>query len=188
MLSSQKDDIDSTHWQQDGNTCQLDAPLTGEHMENDELKAVYHRSRSVAIVVRNGKLLMERVFYFGREFYTVPGGGIEQGETPETAVLRELKEECGVDGTIVRPLAVQYKADGNAEYSFEVNIPDSQEPVTGYDPEGPVDNPPLKEVLWMELEEISERDRAFLWNYGLISVNGFFEKIKAWGNEISYPE
>ena len=81
-------------------------------MQEKERTYVYDRSRSVAIVVRNGKILMERVFYFGREFFTVPGGGIEPGETPDQAVLRELKEECGVDGTVVRPLAVQHKSGG----------------------------------------------------------------------------
>lgn len=157
-------------------------------MQEKEHDYVYKRSRSVAIVVRDGKILMERVFYFGREFFTVPGGGIEEGETPEQAVLRELKEECGLDGRIVRPLAVQYKAEGNAEYSFEVEVSKEQEPITGYDPEETGENPPLKEVLWMSLDEISEKDRAFLWFYGLISVEGYFEEIKTWGNEVSYPE
>ena len=156
-------------------------------MPDKEKEYVYHRSRSVAVVVRDGKILMERVFYFGHEFFTLPGGGIEKDETPETAVIRELKEECGVGGTIIRPLAVQHKS-GGAEYSFEVSIPDDQEPVTGYDPEEPVDNPPLREVLWMKLDEIPERDRAFLWYYGLISVNGFFDELKAWGDKISYPD
>ena len=152
-----------------------------------EKEYVYHRSRSVAIVTRNGKILMEKVFYFGRLFYTVPGGGIEAGETPEQAVIRELKEECGLDGTIVRPLTVQHKSDGSAEYSFEVRIPDEQEAITGYDPEETGDDPPLKEVLWMSLSEISEKDRAFLWSYGLMLVDGFFDEIKRWGDEISYP-
>ena len=156
-------------------------------MENKEKQYVYRRSRSVAIVVRNGKILMERVFYFGREFFTIPGGGIEKGETPEIAVLRELKEECGLDGTIVKPLSVQYKDNGSAEYSFEVSISDDQEAITGYDPEETSDNPPLKEVLWMNLNEISEKDRAFLWSYGLMLVSGFFDEIKTWGDEISYP-
>ena len=155
-------------------------------MPDKEMEYVLRRSRSVAIVVRDGKILMERVFYFGREFFTVPGGGIEPGETPEQAVLRELKEECGLDGTIVRPLVIQYK-EGGAEYSFEISIPEDQEPVTGYDPEESADDPPLKEVLWMALNEISEKDRAFLWFYGLMSVDGFFEKVRAWGDEISYP-
>ena len=156
-------------------------------MEKKEEQYVYHRNRSVAIVVRDGKILMERVFYFGREFFTVPGGGIEKGETPEIAVLRELKEECGLDGTIVKPLSVQYKDNGSAEYSFEVSISDDQEAITGYDPEETSDNPPLKEVLWMNLNEISEKDRAFLWSYGLMHVAGFFDEIKSWGDEISYP-
>jgi hypothetical protein len=39
----------------------------------------------------------------------------------------------------------------------------------------------------MNLNEISEKDRAFLWSYGLMLVPGFFDEIKTWGDEISYP-
>ena len=156
-------------------------------MQEKEREYFCDRSRSTAIVVRNGKILMERVFYFGREFFTVPGGGIEPGETPEQAVLRELKEECGVDGTVIRPLTVQYKNGGGVDYAFEVGVPEDQEPVTGYDPEEPGNDPPLKEVLWMRLDEISEKDRAFLWSYGLMSVKGFFDEVRSWGDELSYP-
>ena len=37
------------------------------------------------------------------------------------------------------------------------------------------------------LDEISEKDRAFLWAYGLMMVKDFFEVIQGWGDEISYP-
>ena len=133
-----------------------------------------YKNRSVAIVIRDGKILMERLCYKdankGKEFFSVPGGGIDEGETPEQAAIRELKEECGLDGTIVKLLAVIY-SHGRKEYSFEVAVPEDQQAITGYDPEeAGSDNPPLREVVWKSLNEISEKDRAFLFSYGLIQV------------------
>jgi 8-oxo-dGTP pyrophosphatase MutT (NUDIX family) len=122
-----------------------------------------------------------------RVFYSIPGGGIEDGETPEQAAIRELKEECGLDGTIVRKLTELYNND-RTEHVFEVKVPDNQEPITGYDPEeAENEDPPLKEVLWMALDEISEKDRAFLWGYGLIQIEGFYDEVISWGDTISYP-
>ncbi len=40
------------------------------------------------------------------EVWTLPGGGIHFGESPEVAVLRELDEETGQDGEIVRLVEV----------------------------------------------------------------------------------
>ncbi len=59
--------------------------------------------------------------------------------------------------------------------------------VTGCDPEYEGEYNSLKEVVWMSLDEISEKDRAFLWSYGLMQVDGFFKIIKGWDNETSYP-
>lgn len=145
-----------------------------------------YRDRSAVFVIRNGKILMEKVFYGGRYFYTIPGGGIEDGETPQEAALRELKEECGLDGTIVKPLNYVHN-NNRTEYIFEVSIPDNQEPIKGYDPEEPADDQPIKEVCWMSLDELSEKDRAFMWSYGLMAIDGFFELICEWGDEISFP-
>lgn len=38
--------------------------------------------------------------------WVVPGGGIEKGESPEQAAIRETKEESGFDVKIVRKVAV----------------------------------------------------------------------------------
>jgi ADP-ribose pyrophosphatase YjhB (NUDIX family) len=40
------------------------------------------------------------------DVWTLPGGGLRFGESPETAVLRELGEETGHDGRIVRLVEV----------------------------------------------------------------------------------
>lgn len=146
------------------------------------------RNRSMALVVRNNKILMIKTFRFNRYIYELPGGGIEKGETQEEAAIRELKEECGLDGVINRPLNTLHCKDGSVEYVFLVDVSENQEAIVGKDPEIPEDQEQdIKSVCWKKLNELSEKDRAFLWSYGLLAVGDFFEHVLSWGDEISYP-
>lgn len=146
------------------------------------------RNRGVAVVTRNGAILLEKTYYEGRHFYALPGGGIEEGETPQETALRELKEECGLDGKIVKPLNVVYKRDGSIEYAFEIAVSQEQIVIVGKDPEFSEEEQMIKDVCWLQLHEISEKDRAFLWEYGLMEVKEFWDEVLSWGDEISYPK
>ena len=56
------------------------------------------------------------------------------------------------------------------------------------DPEVPAgEEQSIKNVCWKKLNELSEKDRAFLWSYGLLEVDDYFELVLSWGDEISYP-
>ena len=146
------------------------------------------RSRSLALVVREGKILMIQTYRFNRYIFELPGGGVEPGETPEEAVIRELKEECGLDGKINRPLNITHCKNGDTEYVFFVDVSAEQEPIVGYDPEvHEGEEQAIKNVCWKAFNELSEKDRAFLWSYGLMQVDGFFELALGWGDEMSYP-
>lgn len=60
----------------------------------------------VAAVIRDGEgrvLLLEHVFWPGRR-WGLPGGWARPGEDPATAILRELREELGLDASIERPI------------------------------------------------------------------------------------
>lgn len=49
-----------------------------------------------AIVIKDGHLMVMHRNKFGLEYYTLIGGGIDMGESPEQALARELREETGV--------------------------------------------------------------------------------------------
>ncbi|MFA6258884.1 MAG: NUDIX domain-containing protein [Candidatus Paceibacterota bacterium] len=49
---------------------------------------------------------MSPVYISKHNFYKLPGGGIEKGESIEEALKREIKEEVGCDITIEEPLGV----------------------------------------------------------------------------------
>lgn len=58
--------------------------------------------RAVGVVVYNDKLLVYQ--NEGYPYKCLPGGRIQFGEPAEAAVLREMKEEIGIDAEIIRPL------------------------------------------------------------------------------------
>ena len=58
--------------------------------------------RVCAVIKHNNKLLAMKNDY--SPYYFLPGGRVDLNETADNAMLRELKEELGIDANIVRPL------------------------------------------------------------------------------------
>ncbi len=60
-----------------------------------------------AIVIRDNALLVMHRNKFGHEYYTLVGGGIDQGETPEQSLHREVMEESGLQITNLRKMFIE---------------------------------------------------------------------------------
>jgi len=75
------------------------------------------RERSTVFVIDQDKLLLIHRFKNGEEYYAVPGGGIEVGETEEQAAIRELKEEANLDVTIGEQIGT-LELDGEAQHFY----------------------------------------------------------------------
>jgi 8-oxo-dGTP diphosphatase len=65
------------------------------------------RQAARAVIIHQNKLLVIKRNKFGKEYYILPGGGVQAGETPEQALMRELAEETGVNISTGRPVFVE---------------------------------------------------------------------------------
>lgn len=57
-----------------------------------------------AVVLREGKLLMVREADDG--FWSLPGGWVDVGDTPSSAICREVREETGLEVTATKLLGI----------------------------------------------------------------------------------
>lgn len=82
------------------------------------------RVRVAGIVpIEDGFVFMHRVDVIKREdfqnYYTFPGGGLEDGESLEDGTIREIKEEFGIDVKIIKKLyEMQSERFNQKEYFF----------------------------------------------------------------------
>ena len=60
------------------------------------------RLAAYALVRRGGAVLLTRISRLGHHSgsWTLPGGGVHHGEPPVAALVREVREECGVEVTV----------------------------------------------------------------------------------------
>jgi 8-oxo-dGTP diphosphatase len=55
------------------------------------------KTRVRAVIIDQNRILLIKRIKKVSTYWVLPGGGLEQGETNEEAIIRECKEELGVD-------------------------------------------------------------------------------------------
>lgn len=63
------------------------------------------RIRAVAILIENEKIALIERHRGQKHFFSFPGGGVDEGETVEQAVVREMEEETGLRVVVRRKVA-----------------------------------------------------------------------------------
>lgn len=64
------------------------------------------RVAAYAVIVRRGEILLTHWRRGRMHGWTLPGGGLEPGEDPRDAAIREIREETGLNGTLGELLGV----------------------------------------------------------------------------------
>lgn len=75
------------------------------------------KARAAVIIPYNDNLILIHRVKKDDEYYTIPGGGIEEGETPEEAAIREIKEEIGID-VVLSEKHYEFESFGRYQYFF----------------------------------------------------------------------
>lgn len=101
--------------------------------------------KAAGILIKNRRLLIERSE--NRTMFVAPGGSVEEGETPEEALVRELMEEFGI---IVEESNFEHfghfhaKAAGEEDKTVHMNAFIVNKWVGN-----PKPNAEIKEILWV---------------------------------------
>jgi 8-oxo-dGTP diphosphatase len=121
-----------------------------------------------AVIICDGKILLEKRKYEpGKGKWSVPGGLVELGESVEQTVIREVKEETGLE--VEKPehmdIVNNVIRDENGEIKYHFVILDYFVKLKGGVPKAASD---AEELRWVSLDEVEKYDLTR-------SIRGFFE-------------
>ena len=119
------------------------------------------RNSAKAYIVRGDRLLLVKCVDAHGAWYTLPGGGMNPGETLHEALRRECREEIGAEIVIRDLIAIrEYIApnhefanfdacDHQIEFMFACRVAEDYVPARGHDADSAQTG-----VVWMPLESV----------------------------------
>lgn len=112
------------------------------------------RHTARGIVITGDKLLLMERWRPGMHYFSIPGGGIEHGETAEECVRREILEETGVEVRVCRQ--VLEMRDGDVVHQIFLCEYVSGEPHLPEDsPEALINNPDNRFApCWVDVKNV----------------------------------
>jgi mutator protein MutT len=122
------------------------------------------RIRAGIVLIEDDKVALIERHRAGLDYYVFPGGGMDLGETPEQAAVREAQEELGVEVAIIRQLAIIH-FDQSTQVYFLVERMGGEfgtgtgEEFTDADPGDPHEG--IYVPVWMPIDELPQQSKVF---------------------------
>lgn len=122
------------------------------------------RVRAGIVLIKDNKVALIERHRAGLDYFVFPGGGVDEGETPEQAAIREAMEELGVEVAIRQKVAVIH-FDQSTQVYFLVDRVRGEfgtgtgEEFTDSDPNDPQEG--LYIPIWMPIDELPRHAKVF---------------------------
>lgn len=122
------------------------------------------RTRAGIILIEDDKVALIERHRAGLDYYVFPGGGVDEGETPQQAAVREAMEELGVEVKIRRKAAA-LRFELSARVYFLVERVGGEfgtgtgEEFTASDPDNPEEGVYIP--IWMPITELPRHENVF---------------------------
>ena len=121
------------------------------------------RIRSGIILIEDNKVALIERHRAGLHYFALPGGGVDAGETPEQAAIRETDEELGLQVAIQQKVA-QVHLGKNIQHYYLVNIIGGEFGTgTGDEYKYPLPDHPdhgTYHPMWMPISELPDHDNV----------------------------
>lgn len=122
------------------------------------------RTRAGIVLIEDNKVALIERHRAGLDYFVFPGGGVDEGESPEQAAVREAMEELGVEVVIKQEVA-EIQIETSKQIYFLVERVAGElgtgtgEEFTDSDPSDPSEG--IYVAVWMPIDELSQHGKVY---------------------------
>ncbi|HET9909327.1 MAG TPA: NUDIX domain-containing protein [Anaerolineales bacterium] len=123
------------------------------------------RTRAGVVLIEDNKVALIERHRAGLDYFVFPGGGVDEGESPEQGAIREAMEELGVEVSIKQKIAEIYFGRTSTHVYFLVEGVGGEfgsgtgEEYTDADPNHPEEG--IYVPIWMPIEELPKYSNIY---------------------------
>ena len=122
------------------------------------------RTRAGIVLIENDKVALIERHRGGLDYFVFPGGGVDDGETPEQGAVREAMEDLGVE-VVIKQKVAEIHFDQSMQIYFLVTRVRGEfgtgtgEEYTDSDPNDPSEG--IYIPIWMPIDELPRHEKVF---------------------------